>query len=131
MHCNIRCLKLDEMPDSNQMFGKLSGHTPDFLPFEMGPFLETKNCMKKTFSNGLWSIPMAKTQRHDDVVAETENVLRTVFVYINENSFNNCVKLSESIGWGRKMGQLKKWYSTEEFIQPGLLRFQNAATTNF
>ena len=33
--------------------------------------------------------PMAETPRHDDIVADTENVLRTFFVYINENSFKN------------------------------------------
>ena len=30
---------------------------------------------------------MAETPRHGDIVADTENVLQTVFVYINVNSF--------------------------------------------
>ena len=35
-----------------------------------------------------WLIPtpMAETPRHGDIVADTENVLQTVFVYNNENS---------------------------------------------
>ena len=30
LHIEILCLKLVKMPDSNQMFGKSSGDTPDF-----------------------------------------------------------------------------------------------------
>ena len=36
----------------------------------------------------LSTVPMAETPRHGDIVADTENVLQTVFVYINEN--NSC-----------------------------------------
>ena len=31
-------------------------------------------------------IPMAETPRHGDIVADTENVSQTIFIYINENS---------------------------------------------
>ena len=58
---------------------------------------------------------MAEILRHGDVVADTEDVLQTIFVYIYENSLKNCLinilnglKLSESIRCGRKIGQLKK-----------------------
>ena len=54
---------------------------------------------------------MAEILRHGDVVADTEDVLQTIFVHIYENSLKNCLnslKLSESIRCGRKIGQLKK-----------------------
>ena len=38
-------------------------------------------CCKKSATD-----PMAETPRHGDIVADIENVLQTVFVYINENS---------------------------------------------
>ena len=38
---------------------------------------------------------MAETPQHGDIVAVTENVLRTVFVYITENSFK---KMSATFG---------------------------------
>ena len=44
------------------------------------------------------SIPIVEILRHGDFVAGTENVLRTVFAYTNENSLKNCLQLSESIG---------------------------------
>ena len=36
------------------------------------------------------SNPMAETPRHGDIVEDTENVLRTVFVYSNEKK--NCLQ---------------------------------------
>ena len=42
--------------------------------------------------------PKTETPRHGDIVADIKNVLRTVFVYINENNLKNCLQLSESIG---------------------------------
>ena len=41
---------------------------------------------------------MTETLQHGDIVADSENVLQTVFVYINEDSLKNCLQLSESIG---------------------------------
>ena len=38
---------------------------------------------------------MAEIPRHSDIVADTENVLQTVFVHINENHLKNCLQLLE------------------------------------
>ena len=48
------------------------------------------------FKNRLLTTPMAEKPRHGDIIAELENVLRTVFFYVNENSFKNCLQLSDS-----------------------------------
>ena len=39
--------------------------------------------------------PMEETPQNGDIVTDTENVLRTVFVYINESSLKNCLQLSD------------------------------------
>ena len=41
---------------------------------------------------------IAETPRHGDIVADTENVLWTIFFYINENSLKNSLHLLEIVG---------------------------------
>ena len=54
-------------------------------------FILVNNIAKDCFGELHLSIkdlsPMAETPRHGDIVADTEKVLQTVFVYINVNSF--------------------------------------------
>ena len=61
-------------------------------------FFSEKTFLDNLLINGfLLRTPTPETPRHGDIVADTDNVLRTFFVYINENSFKNCLQLLDSL----------------------------------